>query len=324
MSTVGGAERVGVLVMAHGTPARPEDLERFYTSIRRGQPPDPEQLEALAARYRAIGGLSPLAERTRAQADRLAGALHAEAPGRYVVRLGTKHADPPLEEAAAELARARVAGVVGLVLTPHDSSRGTGEYLERAAAALAGAGVPFVGVRQWYGAEGFADLMAERVLAARDRLTHDTPGRGMDADHRHLVLFTAHSLPERTRAEGDPYAGQVEDSAALVAETAEVEDWRVAWQSAGRTPEPWMGPDLLEVVAGLPAEGVSGVVVCPIGFTADHLEVLYDIDVEAAAAAREAGVALVRTDSLNDDPALARILASVVRRAEEDLVRQGP
>jgi ferrochelatase len=189
------------------------------------------------------------------------------------------------------------------VLAPHRSSLGSEEYLARAERAAGGAGLALTPVHQWYDEPGFAGLLAPRLRAALATL----PGI------RVAVLFTAHSLP--VRAMGD-YADQLAASAAAVAGAAGLAgDWRVAWQSAGRTPEPWIGPDVLEVVRGLPAEGYGGVVVCPVGFVADHLEVLYDLDVEARRVAGEAGVAFARTASLDHDPALLALLARVVRRA---------
>jgi len=304
-----GREHVGVLVMAHGTPDTADGIEAFYTRIRRGRPPTAEQLADLQRRYRAIGGVSPLAARTRAQVDGLAARLEASAPGRYDVRFGAKHADPLIEEAAASFVGSGADRVVGLVLTPHASSMGSGEYLGRAAAALAASpdAPPFSPVAQWYDASGFAELQAGRL---GDALA------GLPAGARALVLFTAHSLPERVVAEGDRYPDQLAESAAMVARSAGLEAaqvaWRVAWQSAGRTPEPWIGPDVLEVLRGAPDEGFTAAVVCPIGFVADHLEVLYDLDLEARAVAESAGLAFARTASLNDDPAFLDVLAAIV------------
>jgi ferrochelatase len=298
--------------MAHGTPATPDEIEPFYTRIRRGRPPTAEQLADLRRRYDAIGGTSPLAARTGAQVAGLADRLAAAEPGRFVVRYGAKHTAPSIEEAAGELAGAGVGRVLGLVLTPHRSTMGSGEYLARAAHAFAAAGGPgFTAIEQWYDAPGFAELLAERVLAALGGL----PGPA----HPALVVFTAHSLPERVVAEGDPYPNQLAASAAAVAGAAGLADagvaWRVAWQSAGRTPEPWLGPDILAVLRGLPDEGFAAAVVCPVGFVTDHLEVLYDLDIEARQVAESAGVAFGRTASLNDDPRFLAILADVVRTA---------
>ncbi len=314
--------RVGVLVMAHGTPRRTTDIGSFYTRIRRGRPPSPEQLADLERRYAAIGGLSPLTERTRAQVDALRAELERRAPGRYVVAYGAKHTDPLIEEAAATVAGAGVDQVIGLVLTPHGSSLGSGEYLARAEEALAG-NVPFHAVPPWYAEPDLVALLAERVNDALGQI-----GAGRDEVGRDQspfpVIFTAHSLPERIRDMGDTYPEQLQESAALVAASAGLVRWQVAWQSAGRTPEPWLGPDIRDVVRALAADGtgadgagangtgVAGVVVCPIGFVTDHLEVLYDLDVELAAVADEVDLTFARTASLNDDPRFIGVLADVV------------
>ncbi|HEX4162970.1 MAG TPA: ferrochelatase [Acidimicrobiales bacterium] len=293
----------GVLMMAHGTPASPDEIAAFYTRIRRGRPPDAAQLAELEGRYRAIGGVSPLAERTRAQVAAVRAELERRAPGRYGVAFGAKHTEPLIEKAAAELAAAGHARVIGLVLTPHGSSMGSQEYLDRAERELGT--TPFVAIGPWYAQPGLVELLASRVTTAL----------GAVSGRRH-VIFTAHSLPERIRESGDTYPDQVAESAELVARRAGLEDWVVAWQSAGRTPDSWLGPDVRDVVRqwGAGTDG-GAVVVCPIGFVADHLEVLYDLDVEFAQVAAEAGLGYIRTASLNDDPAFIEVLADLVMGA---------
>ncbi len=302
---------IGVLVMAHGTPAAREEIAAFYTRIRRGRPPSAEQLAELWRRYEAIGGTSPLAQRTAAQVAGVARELERAAPGSFTVRFGAKHTVPFIEDAASALAR-ETDSIVGIVLTPHRASMGSDEYLLRAAEAIeaAGGGTELVAVRQWWDAPGFAELVAGRVHEALARVRADGPP---------TVLFSAHSLPQRVIAAGDPYPDQVAASGDAVAAAADLAragiPWRVAWQSAGRTPEPWIGPDIRATLHELAQEGTRAVVVCPIGFVADHLEVLYDVDIEARRVADALGLALVRTESLNDDPRLLTILAAVVRRA---------
>ena len=302
---------VGVLVMAHGTPQHREEIGPFYTRIRRGRPPTPEQLAELQRRYAEIGGLSPLAELTRAQVDGVRAALDRRAPGRYVVAYGAKHADPLIEAAAATLTAGGVRRAVGLVLTPHGSSRGSQEYFVRAEAALSGS-CPFVAVPPWYAEPGLVALVAARVT---ETLASVSAG---DDPSRYPVIFTAHSLPERAAAESDSYPEQLAESAGLVAAAAGLPRWQVAWQSAGRTPEPWLGPDIREVARQLARAGDSdGFVVCPIGFVADHLEVLYDLDIELAAVANDVGLTYSRTASLNDDARFIGVLADVVADAAE-------
>ena len=307
--------------MAHGTPARPEEIEPFYTRIRRGRPPEPAQLAELEGRYAAIGGVSPLADRTRAQVEALGAALDAARPGRYVVAFGAKHTEPFIEDAVSSLATAGVDRVVGLVLTPHGSSMGSEEYLERAGAALAQASpsLRLVSVPPWYAEPGFVRVLAARVVDAVRSAGGSRDGdRDGDGDGRGgsvHVIFTAHSLPARVRDAGDTYPEQLAESARLVAEAAGLDgaSWSVAWQSAGRTPEPWLGPDVRDEVQRLAVDGViEAVVVCPIGFVADHLEVLYDLDIEVAGVAAACGLRYGRTASLNDDPAFIEVLAGAV------------
>ncbi len=306
---------IGVLVMAHGTPSTPAGIEPFYTAIRRGRPPSPELLDQLVGRYEAIGGTSPLAERTRSQVIGLASALEAAAPGRYVVRFGAKHVTPTIEDAMADLAAAGVARVIGLVLTPHQSSMGSGEYLERAreAAASVSPALGFTAIPSWHRAGGMARILADRTEATLASLAREERLRT-------AIFFTAHSLPQRVVAAGDPYPDQVRESASDIAALLELDGvrgltWGVAWQSAGRTADPWIGPDLLLEIQRVAKEGATSVVVCPVGFVSDHLEVLYDLDIEAQATARSVGVAFVRTPSLNDDPVFLDLLADVVRSA---------
>ena len=290
-------DRVTVVLMAYGTPHTRAEILPYYTDIRRGRPPTAEQLDDLARRYEAIGGLSPLAERTEAQRRRLLAALEERAPGRFDVVLGLKHAAPRIEDAVASATTRRI---VGLVLAPHYSAFSVGQYHERAHTAADARGIAYAGVDSWHLQPAYLEVLAADVrtkLAALPARTH--------------VLFTAHSLPERILATGDPYPSQLEATAdAIAARTGlDPSSRSVAWQSAGRTPEPWLGPDVLTVIDGLDADGV---LVCACGFVADHLEVLYDLDIEAAARARTRGIALARTACVNDDPSVFAALAATV------------
>jgi protoporphyrin/coproporphyrin ferrochelatase len=297
----------GVLVMAHGTPSSPDGIEAFYTRIRRGSPPTPELLDDLTRRYLAIGGVSPLTERTAAQVIGLRAALERDAPGEYDVRFGSKFEPPMLEEAATSFRDDGFTKVVGIVLAPHSSSMSTEQYMSRARAVL-GDEIEFITVGAWYDAPGFLDVIAERVndaLASIPDERHETTE----------VIFSAHSLPTRVLEQGDTYDEQLHESAEIAADLANLPSYDVAWQSAGRTPDPWLGPDILVALREKRAQGFTDVVSCPIGFVSDHLEVLFDIDIEAQGVADEIGLNLVRTASLNDDPAFTSILANIVRSA---------
>ncbi len=311
------AARLGLVVMAYGTPRRPEDVEAYYTDIRRGRPPTPELLAELQGRYDAIGGISPLAERTESQRVALAEALEVRAPGRFEVVLGQKHAAPFIEDAVARLGEAGIDKAVGLVLAPHYSAFSVGQYQERAAVAGGRHGVELVAIDSWHLEPAYLDFLAAALTEARATLPAD-----------HKVLFTAHSLPERVLA-GDPYPDQLRASAAAVAERVGLlpwPDWAIAWQSAGRTPEPWRGPDILAVIRDLGDTGRSeGVAVCAQGFVSDHLEVLYDLDIEARRVAEEHGLAFARTRSLHADPAVMAALADlVVARVRAPSPSRGP
>jgi ferrochelatase len=297
--------RTGLVVMAYGTPRSPDDVEAYYTDIRRGRPPTPEQLADLKARYDAIGGISPLAERTEAQRAALAASLEALAPGRFEVVLGQKHAAPFVEDAVRALADRGIDRAVGLVLAPHYSASSVGQYHARAAAAGAEAGVEMRPIDSWHLEPAYLDFLTDALREARAELPAG-----------HKVLFTAHSLPERVLVD-DPYPEQLRESAAIVAERVGMlpwPEWAIAWQSAGRTPEPWRGPDILQVIRDLGETGRgTGVAVCAQGFTSDHLEVLYDLDIEAKALADEAGINFSRTRMPNADPEYLDVLAQVVR-----------
>jgi len=280
----------GILCMAYGSPATEADIAAYYTHIRGGRAPSPESIEELTQRYRAIGG-SPLTEITRAQADALA------ARTGLPVFVGMKHAAPFIADGAAEARRAGVEMLVGLPLAPHYAGMSLGSYEQSLRRAWPGE-MLFV--------PGFHDHPAF-ISAVKDLLV-DALQQGRP-DH---LFFTAHSLPARILAEGDPYRDQLLRSCRLVASGLDLPDWDFAFQSASHTGEPWLGPDLLEAVE---RSGARDVMVCPIGFVADHLEILYDLDVEAQEFARSKGIRIRRTASFNARPEFIAALAAVVSDA---------
>lgn len=297
---------VGVLVMAYGTPASPDQVESYYTHIRRGRPPTPEQLSDLIRRYDSIGGISPMRERTIAQLTAISRSLESSDPGRYVAALGQKHAEPFIENGVQSLALNEVERIVGVVLAPHFSRASVGQYHDRAAAVSAEIGVPYTGLDDW---SLEPELTAFTASSLRRRIA-EMPGRAK-------VVFTAHSLPERALVD-DPYAENLRRSAEATAQQAGLsgEDaWQLGWQSAGRTDDAWRGPDILDVIRGIADDGdFDGVIVVPQGFTSDHLEVLHDLDIEAAGVAAEVGLAFSRTDAVNDNPS---VMAAIARRVEQ-------
>ena len=298
-------QKTAVLLMAYGTPRTPAEIEPYYTDIRRGRAPTPEQLADLVARYDAIGGISPLAARTEAQRDALQKALNEIAPDTYEVVLGLKHAAPMIEAAVNELAVRGFQHIIGLVLAPHYSSFSIGQYMGRARAAAEPHGMTVTAIDSWATEPAFIEFLAADL---RSRLS------AMPANTK--VLFTAHSLPQRIIDAGDPYPDELRSTAEAVASAAGLDSWSswsIAWQSAGRTPEPWIGPDILAVIDDLAAsENASGVVVCACGFVADHLEVLFDLDIEAKQHAQAKGLAFDRTSCVNDDATIMHALAQRV------------
>jgi len=293
-----------VLLMAYGGPDRLDQVAAYYTDIRRGSPPPPELLDELIERYRAIGGGSPLSAIVEAQRAALERELAAR--GRPVrVYAGMRHIEPRIGRIVEGMAADGVTRFVAIALAPQASSNAAG-YRRAVDGALTGLGeaAPAVTyVESWYDQPRFIDALAETTREALGRFGDTTGVR---------VMFTAHSLPARVLAEGDPYPEQLAGTAALVAGRLGLADYDFAFQSAGRTGEPWLGPDILAEIRRLAEAGVSGLVIRPVGFVADHLEVLYDIDIEAQAVAREVGVRLERARSMNDDPTFIAGLADLV------------
>ena len=299
--------KIAVLLMAYGTPRCTEEILPYYTDIRGNRAPTPGQLADLIARYEAIGGASPLATRTDAQRIALAQQLDVIAPGNFHVQLGFKHAHPMIEETVADLAKQGFTQIIALVLAPHFSSYSVGQYLGRATDAATKFGLVIAGITSWAVEPAFVNFIASDL---REKLAA-MPGSGA----RTRVLFTAHSLPQRIIDDGDPYPTELRSTAQAVADRLGLSEgwqWSIAWQSAGRTPEPWIGPDILAVIDELARQrDCDGVVVSACGFVADHLEVLYDLDIEARHHAERLGLAFARTECVNDNGA---VMAALARR----------
>jgi protoporphyrin/coproporphyrin ferrochelatase len=283
--------KAAVVLMAYGSPGRIEDIRPYLEDIREGRPVSDEAVAELTERYLRIGGRSPLDEITERQRAALEGELGLP------VHIGMKHWRPRIAEAVEAALAGGAERVVGIVLAPHYSALSIAGYRERLEAALGGrAELRFV--ESWHDHEPFLAVLADRV-------------RGTDAH----VVFTAHSLPERILALGDSYRDQLLETSRLVAERAGIERWSFAFQSASETGEPWLGPDILEELDALHEQGVREVLVCPVGFVSDHLEILWDLDVAARERAAGLGLKLDRIESLNDDPAFIQALAELVRQA---------
>jgi protoporphyrin/coproporphyrin ferrochelatase len=314
---------IGVLVMAYGTADGPDDIERYYTDIRGGRPPSPEHLAELRERYAAIGNRFPLLDITRAQAEGIARELNASELEEYVAYLGMKHSPPSIPDAVAKMTADGIERAVGIVMAPHWSGMSVETYVDRVREAAGREGPAFAFVRSFHDDPGFVRFLSGRVTDALATIQDS-------ARERTTVVFSAHSLPVRTEEDGSQrckychadacvlacrYHEGLRETAELVAAHAGVGHWTTAWQSAGRTADPWWGPPIEDVIAELGSAGRSGVVVCSAGFIADHLEILYDLDIEAKQLAERAGLAFARTEMPNADPAFVRVLAHVARQA---------
>jgi len=290
-----------VLLMAYGTPATLDEVPAYFAHIRGDRHIRPEAVEELRERYRRIGGTSPLWEITQAQAGGLARLLRER--GREIpVAVGMKHAPPFISDAVTDLARAGVRRIAALALAPHYSKVSIASYFSAAAEASAAHGLSLRMRESWHDHPGLIAALAARVRVALG---------GASDPAAVETIFTAHSLPERILSWDDPYPTQLLQTSALVAASAGVTRWRFAFQSASHTGEPWLGPDLLDALRELAAGVSREVLVCPVGFVADHLEVLFDIDVEARELADALGLRLIRTASLNDGADFLAVLAAL-------------
>jgi ferrochelatase len=289
--------------MAHGVARDVADIPRYYAHIRGDRPKNPAVEAELVERYQAIGGHSPLIEITAQVARDLEAELwRRHGPDRYRVAYGFRHVEPYIADALEVLRRAGVQEYVGLVQAPHYSAMSVGAY-ERAASA---GSIPGHTIHSWHLEPRLISLWAHRVRSAAASLP---VGLSEVA-----IAFTAHSLPTRILETGDPYPRQLEETAAAVADRLGIARYQVGWQSAGRTPDPWLGPDVLDMIRGWAAAGEKAALVAPVGFVSDHLEVLFDLDVEAKQLADSLGLPLARAASLNADPEYVRTLADVVDR----------
>lgn len=290
------ATGTGVLLMAHGTPASMDEMPEYLKLVRGGRPASDELVAEMRHNYQAIGGRSPLTDLTQAQADALQARLGREVP----VAVGMRNWTPLINDALAGLARAGVTRAIGIPLAPQFSTLSVQKYIDAATAALP-AGMTFEAVESFHAHPLLLDAFAERVRAAAPKSDE-------------LVVFTAHSLPKRVIDAGDPYADEVAATAQGVAARIGLSRYERAYQSAGRTPEPWIGPDLSELIDEQSGKGVRKFLVVPIGFVCDHTEILFDVDVQAARTAREFSTSLRRTESLNTSPTFIAMLEQVVRQ----------
>jgi ferrochelatase len=302
-------EVVGVLLMAYGSPEHIEDLRPYLLDIRGGRATPDSLVEEMTERYRLIGGKSPLLMWTRRQGIALENQLNERFAGdgkRYKVYFGMRHWEPRIKEAVEQILADGIHNVVGLVMAPHNSRMSIGAYFAKLHEAVQelGADINILPIEQWHDHPGFIAAVTEQAGRAREALGSE------DA----YVIFSAHSLPARILAQGDPYEAQLRETAALLSQSLDLEEgrWQFCYQSAGQSAEPWLGPAIEEVLAALLQAGEKNILVVPIGFVCDHVEVLYDIDIVCKGIAEKNGARLIRSQSLNDSPTLIAALAEIV------------
>ncbi|WP_077325005.1 ferrochelatase [Virgibacillus siamensis] len=300
-------KKVGLLVMAYGTPNKEADIEPYYTHIRHGRKPSEEALQDLKDRYKAIGGISPLAKITQEQAKALEINLNAiQEDVEYSVYVGLKHIAPFIEDAVQQMAEDGIKEAVSLVLAPHYSTFSVKAYNKRAGDEAEKHGITIESVESWYNEPGFIKYWANQISDVYD---------GMSAEERAkaVLIVSAHSLPEKILQNGDPYPDQLKETANLIAEEAGIKDYAIGWQSEGNTPDPWLGPDVQDLTRELyEKEGYKSFVYAPVGFIADHLEVLYDNDYECKVVCEEIGAAYHRPEMPNVHPQFIETLSNVV------------
>jgi len=301
-------KKMGLLVMAYGTPYKEEDIERYYTHIRHGRKPSQELLQDLQNRYEAIGGISPLAKITEEQARNLEQHLNEiQSEIEFKMYLGLKHIEPFVEDAVLSMHNDGIEEAVSIVLAPHFSTLSIKSYNGRAKEEAEKLGGPIIHtIESWYDEPKFIEYWANQVKNTFADMT--------DQEREKAVLIvSAHSLPEKIIAAGDPYPQQLKETADLIAEAADVRNYEIGWQSAGNTPEPWIGPDVQDLTRELfEKKGFTTFVYVPAGFVAEHLEVLYDNDYECKVVTDELGAKYYRPEMPNAQPEFIDCLATVV------------
>jgi ferrochelatase len=302
-------KKIGLLVMAYGTPYASEDLERYYTHIRHGRKPSVEMIEDLRNRYEAIGGISPLAKITREQAEKLEEHLNKiQDEIEFKMYLGLKHIEPFIEDTVKQMHEDGIEEAVSIVLAPHFSTFSVKSYNGRAVeeAAKLGGRLKITTIDSWYDEPKFITYWADKISQIFTQMPDDEKEQA-------VLIVSAHSLPEKILQFGDPYPRQLQETADMIAKQAGVKNYVVGWQSAGNTPEPWLGPDVQDLTRDLYRDHqYKAFVYAPVGFVCDHLEVLYDNDIECKAVTDELGVNYYRPEMPNAKPEFIELIATVI------------
>lgn len=306
----------GLLVMAYGTPTKEEEIEPYYTHIRHGRKPEPEDLQDLKDRYEAIGGVSPLAKITEDQANSLCDKLNEiQDEVEYKVYIGLKHIAPFIEDAVENMAKDGITEAVSIVLAPHYSTFSIKSYNERAKEEAEKNGITLTSVVDWYKEPGYIQFWADGIKEIYTNMSKEE-------QEKTALIVSAHSLPEKILQNGDPYPEQLKETAQLISEATGITNYEVGWQSEGNTPDPWIGPDVQDLTRDLFNEkGYRSFIYAPVGFVADHLEVLYDNDYECKVVCDEVGANYYRPEMPNVAPLFIETLADVILKHEKRDVR---
>lgn len=306
------SEKIGVLIMAYGGPNSLEELPGYLSDIRTGRPTTPAVLDEISNNYAQIGGKSPLMEYTTQQIEAIGSYLDSD---KYQIYLGMRHWAPWIEEVVGQMIEDGITRAISMVLAPHFSSMSIAKYQKKIKAGLEmyRGQIEFVNIDSYHDVPGLINPLADRVAEGLSRWPEE------ERNDVHVV-FSAHSLPVRIIKEGDPYDSQLRETAALVAEKSGLSDdqWSWSYQSAGRSPEPWLGPQLEDYVPELAEKGIKNIISIPVGFVSDHVEILFDIDIEAQEAAQENGVRLERPPALNTEPVFMEQLADLIKAKAVD------
>ena len=300
-------EKIGLLVMAYGTPYKESEIESYYTHIRGGRKPSPEALLDLQERYAAIGGISPLANITDSQATHLKDKLNSSQDKyEFVLYIGLKHIHPFIEDAVKQMSDDGIQEAVSIVLAPHYSTFSVKSYNGRAKEEATKYGIEMKSVTSWYQEDGFIKYWAREINKTYENMSESERNNAM-------LILSAHSLPEKILVGGDPYVDQLKETAKLISEATGITKYEIGWQSEGNTPDPWLGPDVQDLTADLHGKsGYEAFVYAPVGFVSDHLEVLYDNDYECKVVCDRVGAAYYRPEMPNTDPLFIQTLSDVV------------
>lgn len=299
-------KKIGLLVMSYGTPKDENDIERYYTHIRGGRVPAPPMIEALKGKYRKIGGITPLAKITNAQATKLVGILNENSSEcEFILYLGYKHSLPYIEDAVKQMEVDGIDEAVGIVTAPHYSIMSVKDYQKRANEAVEKLSIKMVD--SWYAEACFIKYWTDEIKKKLSETNGETK-----------VFFTAHSLPEKIRELNDVYEFQMAESAKLIAEQFDALDYEIAWQSAAPTPIPWIGPDVNDAIGEVAKiNDIKNAIVAPIGFVSDHLEILFDNDIECKETCEKVGMNYIRTSMPNDNVTFINAMASAIVKKME-------